>query len=234
MLGRKQHIKNSEWLGVLKDIERICSRAEIDRLAANAVSEIRERCQGKRAAYSWSGGKDSLVLGDLCEQAGVKQCFIVICDLEYPAFLQWVTDHMPDELEVINTRQNLTWLAQHQDMLFPQDAATAAKWFHIVQHTGQARYYKEHHLDLILLGRRKADGNFVGRGGAKHLHQRPRRYSVLAPLGLDARTDIGLYPLSPTRIAAFLRLEERLLLRNAPVGGKAVDWQHSEWLARSL
>lgn len=164
MLGRKQHIKNSEWLGVVKDIERICSRSAIEQLAERAVSEIRQRCNGKRAAYSWSGGKDSLVLGDLCERAGVKQCFIVICDLEYPAFLQWVTDHMPDELEVINTGQNLTWLAAHQDMLFPQDAATAAKWFHIVQHRGQARYYKEHHLDLICLGRRKADGNFVGRG----------------------------------------------------------------------
>lgn len=181
MLGRKQHIKNSEWLGVLKDIERICSRAEIDRLAANAVSEIRERCQGKQAAYSWSGGKDSLVLGDLCEQAGVKQCFIVICDLEYPAFLQWVTDHMPNELEVINTGQNLTWLAQHQDMLFPQDAATAAKWFHIVQHTGQARYYKEHHLDLILLGRRKADGNFVGRGG-QHIYTNAQGVTRYSPL----------------------------------------------------
>lgn len=166
MLGRKQHIDNQDWLNALKGIEQSCSRSHIEELARRTISDIRQRCSGKRVAYSWSGGKDSLVLGHLCERAGVKQCFIVISDLEYPAFLQWVTDHMPDELEVVNTGQNLRWLSKHTDMLFPQDSATAAKWFSIVQHRGQAKYYKEHHLDMIILGRRKADGNFCGRGGA--------------------------------------------------------------------
>lgn len=166
MLGRKQHIDNQDWLNALKGIEQSCSRSHIEELARRTIADIRQRCSGKRVAYSWSGGKDSLVLGHLCEKAGVKQCFIVISDLEYPAFLQWVTDHMPDELEVVNTGQNLRWLSKHMDMLFPQDSATAAKWFSIVQHRGQAKYYKEHHLDMIILGRRKADGNFCGRGGA--------------------------------------------------------------------
>lgn len=164
MLGRKQRINNQDWLDAIKGIERSCSRSHIEELANRTIADIRQKCFGKRAAYSWSGGKDSLVLGSLCERAGVKQCFIVISDLEYPAFLQWVTDHMPDELEVVNTGQNLKWLSKHGEMLFPQDSATAAKWFSIVQHRGQAKYYKEHGLDMIILGRRKADGNFCGRG----------------------------------------------------------------------
>lgn len=165
MLGRKQRINNQDWLDAIKGIERSCSRSHIEELANRTIADIRQKCFGKRTAYSWSGGKDSLVLGSLCERAGVKQCFIVISDLEYPAFLQWVTDHMPDELEVVNTGQNLKWLSKHGEMLFPQDSATAAKWFSIVQHRGQAKYYKEHGLDMIILGRRKADGNFCGRGG---------------------------------------------------------------------
>ena len=34
----------------------------------------------------------------------------------------------------------------------------------MVQHRGQARYYKAHDLDMLLLGRRRADGNYVGKG----------------------------------------------------------------------
>lgn len=164
MLGRKQHISNQDWLDAIKSIEQSCPRSRIDEITVRTVADIRQRCFGKRAAYSWSGGKDSIVLGDLCEKARVKQCFIVICDLEYPDFLRWVTDNMPEELEVVNTGQNLKWLSRHQEMLFPQVSSTAAKWFHIVQHRGQAQYYKAHKLDLIILGRRKADGNYVGRG----------------------------------------------------------------------
>lgn len=181
MLGRKQHIDNSDWLKVLSVIEDIVPLSRIESLSQQAINDIKKKCNGKNVAYSWSGGKDSLVLGDLCERAGVKQCFIVISDLEYPEFLQWVTDHMPDELEVVNTGQNLEWLQKNQKMLFPQDSATAAKWFHIVQHRGQAKYYKEHNLDMICLGRRKADGNYVGKGDNIYTNsQGVTRYSPIA------------------------------------------------------
>ena len=53
---------------------------------------------------------------------------------------------------------------KHPSMLFPQDSATAAKWFSIVQHRAQAQYYKENDLDVLLLGRRRADGNYCGKG----------------------------------------------------------------------
>lgn len=164
MLGRKQHINNEDWLVAIKDIESFVSRKHIEDLTQKTVEDIRKKTQGKKVAYSWSGGKDSIVLGDVCEKAGISQCFIVISNLEYKAFLQWVTENMPSELEVVNTGQDLAWLAKHEDMLFPQDSATAGQWFHIVQHRGQAKYYKDHGLDMICLGRRKADGNYVGKG----------------------------------------------------------------------
>lgn len=45
----------------------------------------------------------------------------------------------------------------------PQDSKTAAQWFSIVQHRAQRLYFKAHKLDSIILGRRRADGNYVGR-----------------------------------------------------------------------
>ena len=66
-------------------------------------------------------------------------------------------------------------------ILFPQDSKTAAQWFHIVQHRGQARYYKDHELDVLLLGRRRADGNYVGKGENIYTNgQGVTRYSPLS------------------------------------------------------
>lgn len=51
----------------------------------------------------------------------------------------------------------------YEEMLFPKDSAAAGRWFSIVQHRAQREYFKAHELDVIILGRRRADGNYVGR-----------------------------------------------------------------------
>ncbi len=163
-LGRKQRITNEAWLEATASIEQTVSRKEIDELAAAAVKDIRAAVKGKQAAYAWSAGKDSIVLSHLCEKAGVADCMAAVCDLEYPAFLDWLQQNKPAGCEVINTHQGLEWLAAHPQMLFPQDSTVAGQWFSIVQHRAQRQYCKAHGVELLLLGRRRADGNFVGRG----------------------------------------------------------------------
>lgn len=165
MLGRKQNIKNEEWLAAVASIEETVSRQEIDELTAAAVKEIQKRIGKNKAAYAWSGGKDSIVLGHICEQAGVSASLIGVSNLEYPEFMRWIEENKPKCCEIINTGQDLKWLAAHKWMLFPENSAVAARWFSIVQHAAQRRYFKEHEVNILLLGRRKADGNFVGRGG---------------------------------------------------------------------
>lgn len=162
-LGRKQSIDNSAWLEAVATIEDAVSREELDALTAAAVADIKAHTEGKAAAYAWSAGKDSIVLGKLCEAAGVTDCMIGVCDLEYPAFAAWIEEHKPAGCEVINTHQDIDWLAKHQEMLFPKDSAAAGRWFSIVQHRAQREYFKAHELDVIILGRRRADGNYVGR-----------------------------------------------------------------------
>lgn len=163
-LGRKQSISNDAWLEAVATIESAVSRSELDDLTAVTIEDIRDVVDGKRAAYAWSAGKDSIVLGHICKAAGVKDSMIGVCDLEYPAFAAWIDANKPDGCEVINTHQNLDWLSKHPEMLFPKDSAAAGRWFSIVQHRAQRIYFKAHQLDIIILGRRRADGNFVGRG----------------------------------------------------------------------
>ena len=163
-LGRKQRISNEAWLETAAAIENIVSQSQIEDLAAAAIEDIWATVKGKRAAYAWSAGKDSIVLGHICQAAGITDSMIGICDLEYPAFSAWIGANKPDGCEVINTHQDLDWLAKHPEMLFPQESATAGKWFSIVQHRAQRIYFKAHKLDIMILGRRRADRNFVGRG----------------------------------------------------------------------
>ena len=181
MLGRKQSVRNNEdWKNALDHIEETVSKKELDSLVKKTVKDIKEKCKGKKAAYAWSAGKDSLVLGEICEKAGIDQSVLVRCNLEYPAFIAWIEQNKPSNLEIINTGQDMEWLKKHQDMLFPDKSNKAAQWFHIVQHRGQARYYKEHQLDILLLGRRKADGNYVGKDNIYTNSAGITRYSPLA------------------------------------------------------
>lgn len=180
-IKRKQNTSEREWRETLENIGQIVSHAQIDDLMARTVNDIQQKTRGKRAAYSWSGGKDSIALQKVCELAGVKDCVFVYCDLEYQAFMDWVVKHKPTNCEMINTHQDMNWLAKHPKMLFPQDSDTAGRWFEIVQHTGQEQYYRRHGLDIIILGRRLADGNFVGRGDNIYTNaQGITRYSPLA------------------------------------------------------
>lgn len=181
MLGKKQRVTNEAWIEVLEKIEQLVTKEELDEKVRQTVEEIKAKAEGKNAAFAWSAGKDSLVLEQICYMAGINSCVLVISNLEYKAFLEWVEAHKPAELEIINTGQDLEWLAKHQQMLFPQNSQIASQWFHIVQHRGQAKYYKAKDLDVLLLGRRRADGNYVGKGSNIYTDGKGvTRYSPLA------------------------------------------------------
>ncbi len=165
-LGRKQTSDQAAWEAAIAGIrDGAYAWDRLDALLTRTVAAIKAHASGRKVAFAWSGGKDSIALRAVMTRAGIERCVFVMTNLEYPAFLAWVTENMPDGLEVVNTKQDLAWLSAHPDMLFPRHADIAKDWFRIVQHAGQARYYRKHALDMLILGRRRADGNFVGRHG---------------------------------------------------------------------
>ena len=99
------------------------------------------------------------------ELAGVHDCVMgMTTSLEYPAMLRWVTANMPDGLTVVTRPLDLKWLAAHPLMLFPQ-GAHGPRWFQLIQHRVQRDYFAAEDLDLLALGRRKKDGNYIGKPG---------------------------------------------------------------------
>ena len=63
VLGKKQSIRNTDWLEAIKNIESVVKKKDLDKRIRETIKEIKQETSGKRAAYAWSGGKDSIVLG---------------------------------------------------------------------------------------------------------------------------------------------------------------------------
>lgn len=179
MLGRKQNSSNARWIEALNKIEELVSREELENAVATAIESIKTITQGKNVAYAWSGGKDSIVLGKVCEAAGVKNCMFAYTDLEYPAFIKWCLDNLPKGCETIHFDYGIDWLAEHENMLFPK-GKDVNKWYQLVQRAAFTKYFFEHNLDMMIVGHRKADGNIVGPDGTIRKGSGEIRYSPLA------------------------------------------------------
>ena len=166
-IPKKQCANNNDFVSAWNNIEQLVSRERAEILVASAVSDIRENTLGKCVAYAWSGGKDSLALQYVCELAGIEQCVLCTASaIEYPKFIDWCKNNAPKGLTIVdNKKLNLQWVAEHPQMLFPTDSKYAAMWFSKLQHRGQAQYFKEKQLDVICLGRRVQDGNYIGTKG---------------------------------------------------------------------
>lgn len=183
VLGKKQTSRNEDFVKAWNDIEQLVSREEAERLVAQAVEDIRAKTQGKKVAYSWSGGKDSLALQVVCERAGIHQCVLCTASkIEYPGFVEWCKTHAPKGLTIVdNPSLDIQWVAQHPGFLFPTDSKFAAQWFKRIQHRGQAIYFKENNLDIIILGRRIQDGNYTG-GAGQNIYTNSKGVTRFSPI----------------------------------------------------
>lgn len=85
IIGKKQTSSNADFVKAWNEIESLVSREEAQAIINKAVADIRQKTAGKRVGYAWSGGKDSLALQYVCEQAGITDCVLGIASkLEYP------------------------------------------------------------------------------------------------------------------------------------------------------
>ena len=80
-LAKKQSMNNDTWLEAIKNIESLVSKEELDLAVQITINEIQKTVKDKKAAYAWSAGKDSIVLGHICERAGIHNSMIGVCNL---------------------------------------------------------------------------------------------------------------------------------------------------------
>jgi 3'-phosphoadenosine 5'-phosphosulfate sulfotransferase (PAPS reductase)/FAD synthetase len=150
---------------VFNNIEQYVSRSHINDLIDKTCSEIVKITEGKKCAIAWSGGKDSVALQLVAKEIGIHQAVIGLTDLEYKQYLTWLDSYAPKDLTRINTGQDLDWLSKNEHYLFPANNKISSQWYKFVQQKAQGIYFKENNLDILLLGRRKADSNYVGKNG---------------------------------------------------------------------
>lgn len=237
VLGKKQTSRNEDFVKVWNNIEQLVSFEEAERLVASAVSDIKQKTAGKNVAYAWSGGKDSLALQVVCERAGINKCVLCTASkIEYPGFVDWCKAHAPKGLTIIdNPKLNIEWVAKHPEMLFPQQSKYAAQWFHHLQHRGQAIYFKEQHLDVIILGRRLQDGNYTG-GKGQNIYTDAKGVTRLSPIAHWKHEEVlaVIHYFLHRQIPPPIRLEERLDRRNWSVACSPVGRFRTERLARAV
>lgn len=120
MLGRKQNITNEQFKEVAQNAHKHISREQLAQKTEITLNRISQFCKSRNAAYAWSGGKDSIVLAHICQQAGISQGVFGRCNLEFTAFIQWAEQNLPNGVLIYNSGQDLEWLSKHAQFLFPK------------------------------------------------------------------------------------------------------------------
>ena len=178
VLGRKQSSKNEDWIQAFSHIEELISPEEVNEFAAASLEEMRQATEGKRVAYAYSAGKDSIVLAHLCEKLSITNGFFAYSELDYPEFVRWVKANKPEGVELMHTGISYGWLKKHQNLIFAE-GQLGQRWHLISQRGPFTRMFFENHLDLLLVGHRRIDGNFCGPNGYIRKRSGETRYSPI-------------------------------------------------------
>lgn len=168
-LGRKQSMKAEDeikWWRVIDNIEHYVSRSEVEAATIEALNKIKKMTEGKKTAYMWSGGKDSLVIADLCKHAEITKSFCLVTGLEYPEWLKFLQKNKPPNCETINIDYDLDFIAEHNELLFAEGKIEQF-WNINVRQKYFQKIILENKLDVLILGHRKIDGNICGNDGIR-------------------------------------------------------------------
>ena len=169
VLGRKQSMKPADekvWWNVINHIEEYVSEEEVARATDIARARILKMTSGKKAAYTWSGGKDSLVISDLCQSVGITACQCFYTGLEFPAWKKFLFENAPADCEMIYVDFDLDFLAQHPEMIFANGRISQI-WNRKIQQEHLLKYLHNESLDVVIIGHRTIDGNICGKDGVR-------------------------------------------------------------------
>ena len=94
------------------------------------------------------------------EKLGTPGC-VFVHTAGVPAFLSWCMEHLPEAASNHRAESGLVGQAPACSSQIIQQSCPVVCY---CQRRGIQQYFLKHGLDMILVGHRKADGNFVGKG----------------------------------------------------------------------
>lgn len=168
-LGRKQSMKaedEQKWWDVINHIEEYVSRAEVEIAKAEVIDRIKTLTLNRKSAFMWSGGKDSLVIADLCKKAGLTKSYCIVTGLEYPQWLNFMLDNKPPNCEIFDAGYDLDFIANHSELLFAE-GKLGQYWNLNVRQKYFKKCIQENNLNVLILGHRTIDGNICGKNGIR-------------------------------------------------------------------
>lgn len=158
-----------DWIDALEDAYANPDRKRAARMIGDAAADVHRvitETGATNVGYGWTGGKDSLALQAVMHHAGIAHGVAVVTHLEYPAVDAWLRVHTPDGVELQRQPFDLAWLAQREERwCLPYTKKDAYLWYEAVNWRGQRQWCERVECDLFLNGRRRSDGNHLGRNG---------------------------------------------------------------------
>lgn len=182
VLKSKGATLNNDFWEVFNNIEDYVSVQHMNQLITQTVLDIRTVIGNDSAGYGWSGGKDSVVIDFLMSILGSYPSIVSITgELEYPEMKSYILANLPDKCEVFDSGHTLDWLSKNQHWLFPKNAQELSRWYKVCQHKAQTTLNDRHRLKYVIVGRRKQDGNHVGKNNLSYNKQAGKiTYSPIA------------------------------------------------------
>ena len=153
-----------------RHIETLVSRPDIYAKAHETAREIEQVTRGKRWGVGWSGGKDSLALAycaglvAAANKTPLRGVLGMSKGLEYFRFEREMQRMKPDYVDLVRSPQDLAFLRDNPHMLFPSDSKLMGRWYQIKHIWCQEQWCKTNNREMLLLGRRRAEGNYIGTG----------------------------------------------------------------------
>lgn len=166
-LNVKHRTTNQDWLDTISNIENLITPGEVERKAQETIDRIITHTNGlDEILISYSTGKDSIIVTELCRELGIHDGIWFMTELEYPDLYRWAEIHGPKKLIMWNMRVDYHWISQHPDWLFPPHPSPISdRWMNRLQWQGKRELFQHRRPQAMLNGRRNKESNRCGKNG---------------------------------------------------------------------
>ena len=170
MLGKKHITKHEDWLRAWDSCTDIYSKDYIDSLTEKTIQRLYNTIDKfdidtSRMGYGWSGGKDSVVLGDILSKTKYNKDLRGYCSiypLYYDAFLKYIEKNKPSNVETfLNDRIDEKFINENPKYLFNSDESMYLREWSTLSRYVENKFYKNNDLSMNIVGRRTLDGNCI-------------------------------------------------------------------------